>query len=606
MRTSTRIWKWLAPYRGWVLLSSVLTAGSVGLNLLAPLTVQRLVDGAVGGSSTIRLAALAATLLFVYAGQAAFGIASSLVAGRVGQGLVRDLRYQVYERLQRLSLSFYDRTPTGSIISRIMDDVGAIQTFVTGQTFTVLTDVSTTIAVTVLLATRNGRMAIVVLCIAPLYAFNFRHFMSRIRTNNRIIRDKMDLLFGHLKEKIDGRLAITAHARERAESAAFLGQLEDVHGPRVLEMRLYAAFSNLAGAIGGIGTAAVFAAGAIEVIHGRMTPGEVVATVALANLLFGPIARLADVAYVFEQAAASVERLGEVLDVEPDVIEDPDPVTLGRAQGLVEYDRVGFGYKQGTPVVWDIRLRVEPGMKVALVGPTGCGKSTLVNLLLRFYDPTWGEIRIDGVPLRRISTTELRRQIGVVLQEPVVFHATVADNIRYGTSDATDADVEAAARAALAHGFITALPDGYRTIVGEGGHKLSQGERQRLAIARAFCRNPFLVVLDEATSSLDTPSETLIQAAMANLLRGRTAFIIAHRLSTIVDADLIVVMDGGLVVQRGTHEQLLADADGLYARLCERQFGAEALKTAGQVADPARRRPPGVTASANPDRRRRA
>ena len=213
-------------------------------------------------------------------------------------------------------------------------------------------------------------------------------------------------------------------------------------------------------------------------------------------------------------------------------------------------------------------------MKVALVGPTGCGKSTLVNLLMRFYDPTWGEIRLDGVPIR--DHPDPRPSAGRSawsLQEPVVFRMSVADNIRYGAPEAGDDRVEAAARAALVHEFAEALPEGYATIVGEGGYKLSQGERQRLAIARALCKEPALVVLDEATSSLDTPSEALIQAALANLLRGRTAFIIAHRLSTIVDADLIVVMDGGLIVQMGTHAQLLADRDGLYRRLCARQFG---------------------------------
>ena len=230
--------------------------------------------------------------------------------------------------------------------------------------------------------------------------------------------------------------------------------------------------------------------------------------------------------------------------------------------------------------MWDIRLKVKPGMKIALVGPTGCGKSTLVNLLMRFYDPTWGEIRLDGIPIDRIPTRELRRQIGVVLQDPVVFRLSLADNIRYGAADATDQMVEAAARTALVHEFALTLPDGYATVIGEGGHKLSQGERQRLAIARAVCKDPALVILDEATSSLDTASEALIQAALANLLEGRTAFIIAHRLSTIVNADLIVVMDGGLIVQIGTHAQLLANRNGLYRRLCARQFGEPI--TAGQ------------------------
>ncbi len=336
---------------------------------------------------------------------------------------------------------------------------------------------------------------------------NFHYFMARIRANSVIVRAKMDLIFGLLKERIDGSLVIKASAQEPAEIAAFAAQLDDAHGPRVRDHQLSAAFSNLSAAISGVGISAVFAAGAWEVLQGRMTPGGAVSTAALAALLFGPVARLADLTYVFEQAAASVDRLGEILDLEPDVVEPVDPVAVGRVAGQVEFDRVGFGYLPDQPVVWDIRLDVAPGTRVALVGPTGCGKSTLINLLLRFYDPTWGEIRLDGVPLARMTTKDLRRQVGVVLQEPVLFRQSLADNIRYGVPAATDAQVEAAARAAMVHDFALSLPDGYQTLIGEGGHKLSHGERQRVAIARAFCKDPAIVILDEATSALDTANE---------------------------------------------------------------------------------------------------
>jgi ABC-type multidrug transport system fused ATPase/permease subunit len=567
----------LAPYRGWVLVASGLTAIGSVLNLIAPLLVQGLIDGVITPHRWDRLWLFAVALLSLFAAQASLGMVNGLVVGRAGQGLVRDLRHQVYDRLQRLSLSFYDKTPTGSIIARIMDDVGQINMFVTGQTFTILTDLGTTLAISTLLVVRDWRLALVVLGFVPLYVLNFRYFMRQIRSVNKVIREKMDIIFGHLKEKLDGVAVIKVHAREEAEEAGFRAELDDAHVPRVQETRLRAAFGNLSGVISGIGTAAVFGVGAFEVLWGRMTPGEVVSTAALAGLLFGPIARFADLAYVFEQAGASVDRLGEILDVEPDVVEPREPIAIGRATGRVEFDRVGFGYAPRQPVIWDVRMDVAPGLKVALVGPTGCGKTTLMNLLLRFYDPSHGEIRLDGIPLPRLSTGDLRRQIGVVLQEPIIFRGTVAENIRYGAPDATDAQVEAAARAALVHGFTMALAEGYATLVGEGGQKLSQGERQRLAIARALCLDPALVVLDEATSSLDTASEALIQAALANLLHGRTSFIIAHRLSTIVDADRIVVMDGGLIIQVGTHEQLIANRDGMYAQLCLRQFGAPAL-----------------------------
>jgi subfamily B ATP-binding cassette protein MsbA len=577
-------------------LALALTTLAALSNLPVPLLVQELIDRVVTRDRWDALPIYAAGLFAVFAAQAALSYGNSLLIGRIGQGVVRDLRHRLYDRLQRLSLAYFDRTPSGAILSRVMDDVGAIQVFVTVQTFTILTDLGTTVAISALLLARDWRLAAVVLLVAPLFAVNFRFFMTRIRTTSAVIRERMDVIFGHLKAKLDGTIVIKAHARERQEMADFAAQLADAHVPRVAESHLGAAFANLSGAIGGVGTALVFAVGAYEVLQGRLTPGQVVSTAALAGMVFGPVARLADLAYVFEQTAASVDRLGEILDLEPDVRE-PEPahsLTLagpaGRARGGVEFDRVGFGYLPRQPVVWDVRLKVEPGMRVALVGPTGCGKSTLVNLLLRFYDPTWGEIRLDGMPIRRVPTRDLRRQVGVVLQDPVVFRLSLADNIRYGNPAAGDRDVEAAARAALVHNFALALPRGYDTMVGEGGCKLSQGERQRLAIARALCKDPSLVILDEATSSLDTASEALIQAALANLLYGRTAFIIAHRLATIVDADLIVVMDGGLVVQAGTHRRLLADEHGLYRRLCARQFGEPALAAAAaDRPEPARR-----------------
>jgi ABC-type multidrug transport system fused ATPase/permease subunit len=565
----------LAPHRGRVAFAFALTALACLLNLPVPLLVQGLVDHVVGGGRPAALAGYAAGILTVIAAQAGIGLVHTLVVSRVGLAVVRDLRHRLYARLQRLSLSWYDRTPAGSIISRLMDDVAAVQSLVTGQTFTVLTDLGTTLAVSALLLGRSPRLFLVVLAFVPAYAVTFRWFTGRIRAGSLAVRDKLDTVFGHLKSKIDGVLVVKAHAREDAEATAFAGQIQDAHGPRVRLGRMGVAFSNLSLATSGIGASAVFAAGAFEVLAGRMTPGEVVSAAALAGLLFGPVARLADLASVLQTAAASFDRLGEILDQKPDVHEPAEPLALGRARGLVEFDGVSFAYRPGQRVLHDIRLRVEPGTRVALVGPTGCGKTTLLNLLLRFYDPAAGEVRLDGVPLHRFGLADLRRQIGVVPQDAVIFRGSLTDNIRYGTPDADDARVEAAARAALVHGFATRLPEGYATVVGEGGHKLSQGERQRVAIARACCKDPALIVLDEATSSLDTAGEALIRKALANLLSGRTAFIVAHRLATVLDADRIVVLDEGRVVQTGTHDQLLAEP-GLYRRLCARQFGVAA------------------------------
>jgi ABC-type multidrug transport system fused ATPase/permease subunit len=387
------------------------------------------------------------------------------------------------------------------------------------------------------------------------------------------VRSQLDAIFGQLKQKFDGALVVKAHACEEDEITRFSAQIAAAHETRLRLERMNSAFSSVNLLLSGVGSSLVFAVAAWEASWGRMTPGEVVLMASMAVLVFAPVARLADLASVYEQARASMNRLNEIIDQAPAIPDLARPLPLLSATGLVEFKEVGFHYEEGQPVLADISFRIEPGMKVAIVGPTGSGKTTLMNLLMRFYDPTSGAIRLDGEALDRLAVGDLRKQIGIVAQEPVIFRQSLADNIRYGAGNVSQTVVEAAARAALVDEIAAGLPNGYQTLIGEGGYKLSQGERQRIAIARALCKNPALVVLDEATSSLDAPSEALIQAALANLLRGRTAFIIAHRLATVADADLIVVLDQGRVVQVGKHTDLLAQPDGLYGQLLRGQFG---------------------------------
>jgi ATP-binding cassette, subfamily B, bacterial MsbA len=571
VRTLRRLGDLLSPYRRRIALAFGLTVLACLLNLPTPLLIQGLVDHAGAAAAALPIYFLG--LLGVFAAQAGIGLANSYVIGRVGLRVIRDLRHRLYVRLQRLGLSYYDRTPAGAILSRLMDDVSAVQALITSQTLTIVTDAGTALVVSALLYWYSPWLTLVVAAFVPVYAVVFRWFGRRIRAGNAAVRERLDTVFGHLKAKFDGILVVKACAREEAETAAFAAQIDAAHEARVRLERMNAALSHVNLALSGVGASLVFAVGALEVVNGRLTPGAVVSATALAGLLFAPVSRLADLTAIFQQVSASLDRLGEILDQESEVHEPAQPRPLGRARGLVEFDRVTFAYRPGQPVLHDIQLRVEPGMKVALVGPTGCGKSTLLNLLMRFYDPTWGEIRLDDTPIRQFALADLRRQIGVVPQETVVFHQTLADNIRYGAPDADDRRVEKAARAALVHDFACSLPEGYATVVGEGGHRLSQGERQRVAIARALCKDPALVVLDEATSALDTASEGLVQAALANLLRGRTSFLIAHRLATVIDADLIVVIEGGRIAQVGTHAELLAQRNGLYHALCVRQFG---------------------------------
>lgn len=571
--TLSRLAGFLEPYRWRVALAIALTVPGSLLSLPGPLLVQAMIDHAAAPDGLDRLPIDVAELLAVFAAQAGLALAMTRTIGPVGLGVVRDLRHRLYARLQRMDLSYYDATPTGAIVSRLMDDVAAVQSLVTGQTMAILTDAGTAAAILAVLAHRDLGIAALVAMILIVHAVSFRLFSGRIRSGSDAVRRRLDAVFGRLKETLDGAMVVKACAGEEGEVAGFSRRFGESHGSRLRVGRLSALFSNVTGTISGVGGSLVFAVGAIAALRGTMTPGEVVSTTAMAGLLFGPVARLADLSSIFQRAAASVDRLGEMLDLRPTIAEPEVPVPIGPTRGAVAFDRLEFAYRPGQPVLKGISMTIEPGMKVALVGPTGCGKTTLINLLTRFYDPTAGEIRLDGTPIRQLSTADLRRRIGVVPQEPIVFARSLADNIRYGVPGARDEQVEAAARAALVHGFATALPHGYETIVGEGGHRLSQGERQRLVIARALCKNPSLVILDEATSSLDPAGEAIIQASLANLLHGRTALIIAHRLATVVDADRIVVLEAGRIVQAGTHRELLANADGLYRRLCLRQFG---------------------------------
>jgi ABC-type multidrug transport system fused ATPase/permease subunit len=560
----------LRPHRHRIALAAAFALAGCLLTLAVPLVVQRLVDHAAGRSA-FPLPVAAGLLAVAVALQAACGLAATLVMGRVALDVVCRLRRRVYEQLLRAEA---DAAP-GVVLSRLTDDVACVQNLVSAQTVGVLTDLGTAAVAAGWLLWSSPTLFVVAAVAVPLAVLHFRSFSPRIRTGAADVRDRLDGIFVQLKEKIDGAVVVKGHGREAAEEAEFDRRMADAHAPRVRLGRLTVGLATGGQLLAGAGAAAVFLAGVTGVINGRLTPGAVVSAAALTALLFGPLARLADVAGLYEQAVTSAGRLAAIggqwaEDSGQKSLEAHCP--LQRARGHIEFDAVGFGYDPARPVLTDVRLRIEPGERVAVVGPTGSGKSTLLSLLLRFHDPDRGEVRLEGIPLRSLALADLRRQIGLVPQDPVVFRGTLADNIRYGCPEAGMDRVEAAARAAGVDALAARLPHGYQTVIGEGGHPLSAGERQRVAIARAVCLDPPVVLLDEATASLDPLAEAEIQAALAGLLRGRTAVVVAHRLATVRDADQIVVLDGGRVVQSGTHAELIRDAGGLYSRFVARQF----------------------------------
>ena len=571
-----RLAQLIAPFRLRLVSALALAVAACALGVLLPLVVQWLLVAADASGPAEALILPGVLLLAAAILHALTASANAWLLGGVAIDLVRDLRLRLYARLQRLPVSWYDRTPAGAVISRVMDDVGAVQNLASGQTLVTIIELATALGAAAWLGMQSWRLAACLALIVPVYWLVFQLFCRPIHAGTLAVRGQLDEVFGQLKQKIDGVLVVRATAREAAETAAFTRQIADLHAPRMLVNRLGIAFATLCGTIGGLGAVAIFSVGTYEVQAGRLSLGGLIAASAMAGLLFAPITRLAELATQFQHARASFVRLGEILDFPL----PPTDLTSARSavddsSGVVRFEAVGFQYQPGQPVLKRVRLEIPAGQRVAIVGPTGSGKTTLINLLLRFYEPTSGCIRLGGRRLDEIPLAALRDTIGLVPQDPVVFRGTLADNIRYGMPHATDDQVEAAARAALVHDLALSLPQQYDTLVGEGGHPLSQGERQRIAIARLFCKNPAIVVLDEATSSLDAASEALVQRALDRLLAGRTTFVIAHRLGTVQAADRILVMDGGQIVQDGPHYELLTDEEGLYRRLYEAQFGRQ-------------------------------
>jgi ABC-type multidrug transport system fused ATPase/permease subunit len=418
----------------------------------------------------------------------------------------------------------------------------------------------------------SWRLSLLLLLMLPLYLLNYHLFVPRLVKNRAKYRAKMDDISGVLQERLSSPTMVKSYAREKYETREFVSDTRESLNVANEGLRYNTSFSAASSVIQNIGSAVIYCAGCYMVVVGAMSYGSVIAFTYYALNLLAPAVRFSELFNGLQQTKVSVDRILDLLDEQPDVIEKPDAIALDKVRGEVQFDHLSFAYKPGMPVLQDINVTMRPGTVTALVGHTGSGKTTMATLLYRFYDPYEGAIRIDGHDLRELRLSSLRRHLGVVLQDTIMFNCSIADNIRYGCPAASDEQVVEAAKVAEIHEFVLTLPDGYKTKIGEGGTKLSVGERQRLAIARAVVTNPAILVLDEATSSLDTESERAIQKALAKVMRDRTCVVIAHRLSTIVTADQIIVLDKGRVIEVGTHFELMSRPEGHYRELCKQQF----------------------------------
>lgn len=583
MATLKRLFAFLKPYWKTLLVSGVLLLGRAGMELVPPLFQRLIVDQVIGPRDLQLLGWAVGGLVAVYGVQQLVNAGDMFIRHALGEKILLDLRVHVYAYLQKLSLSFFERRSTGELMSRVTNDVNALENFVTHGSALALVDLLRLGGGAVILLVLDVRLAVLVLLPVPVLAVALRLFNTRIRPVYRGVRARLGDLNAQLQDNLSGMRVIQAFGQEERELERFSVESTNYYQARVRGIRYWSTFFPGMRFVASLGTAIVLGAGAWMVVQGQMSLGTLVAFLSYIASFYEPINRLTEIDNVFQEAIAAGERIFELLDEKPVIQDAPGAVELPAIQGAVVFEDVHFRYGSPCPgvrdegydperdVLHDVDLTIAPGEVVALVGPSGAGKTSIANLLCRFYDPIHGRVLVDGHDLRQVKLASLRSQVAVVLQDTFLFNSTIRENLLYGKPDATDEELHAAARAAYAHEFIMELPDGYDTEIGERGVRLSGGQKQRLALARAILTDPRILILDEATSSVDAEAEYLIQQALESVLKGRTALVIAHRLSTIRDADKIVALENGRIVEVGDHHELMARG-GLYHQLYQRQL----------------------------------
>ena len=574
-RILRRCFGYLRGYRRPVIGAYILLAAINALTLLIPQLIRRIVDEGIRAQNSSFLAT--ATLILL--GLALLRSVLTYYQGRwieIGsQGAAYDLRKALHSKLSALSFSYHDRTETGQLLSRAIQDVERLR-FLTGRAVLRLLEGSVLlISTAVVLLRMNAGLALLALGTMPLVAYRAWDFGRRFRPLSRAIQDQLAVLTTRLEQNLRGARIVKAFAQERAEitrfetdNSAWFSLSTQAAAMRARTMPLIELLAN-------VGSVLILWYGGALVIRGQLTLGAMVAFTAYLGQLVQPVRRLGMILPAVVQAVASGERVFEILDAESEVRDAPDAIELPPVQGHVRFENVSFAYFGRHKVLSNVSFEAQPGQMIALLGATGSGKSTIINLLPRFYDPTAGRITVDGYDLRGVTLKSLRDQIGIVLQETTLFAASVRENLAFGRPDASDEEIFAAAEAAQAHDFILELPEGYATHVGERGVTLSGGQKQRIAIARALLKDPRILILDDALASVDTETEHLIQLALERLMRGRTSLVIAQRLSTVRAADLVLVLEKGRIAAAGTHADLLRSS-GLYAEIYQGQLRGEA------------------------------
>lgn len=593
MNILKRLLRYVRPYSKTLVFVSLLLLLRTASNLVPPLLQRQIIDQVIETGELSQLTILIAILIGIHALSRIVDFGDLYLRHVVGERFIFDLRVHIYDHLQRLSLSFFESTSTGEIMSRVTNDVNALESFVTHGVALTVVDFFRLVGASVILLVLNWKLALVMLIPLPLMGVGLWIFNHRARPMYRRVRDRLGDINASLQDKLAGIRVVQAFDQEEAELRSFRMVSQNYLEERVFAIRTWSIFFPALRFISTLGSALVLGFGAKMVVNGELTLGTLVAFLSYILSFYEPLRRLTEVDNTFQQAIAAGERIFELLDRESDIQDDPGAMALEEIEGAVAFEGVDFRYGEDDSgveqseltveegvrqtVLHDITFDIAPGEAVALVGPSGAGKTSIAKLLCRFYDPERGRVLVDGHDLREVQIQSLRKHVAVVLQDTFLFNTTVRDNLRYGKPEASEEEMINAAKAAYAHEFIQELPESYDTEIGERGVKLSGGQKQRLSLARAILADPRILILDEATSSVDAEAEYLIQQALDEVMKGRTALVIAHRLSTIRDADKIIALEEGHIREVGSHEDLLSQ-DGLYSQLYRRQLalgGAE-------------------------------
>ena len=571
MKQYLRLLEHLKPYKFRLFVAAICTALASAGTVVLPWIIKDLVDQVLSEKDAEKLTYIALSVVVIFLFRGFFFYGQSYLISYVGQRVVIDIRREVFKKIQRLSMAFYDKNKTGTIMSYVTNDVNALQTGLVDNIVEMITEGVILVASIVAMIYLDWKLFLFSLCTFPVVIMFIDFFGKKIRASGGKIQGATADLTSVLQEVVSSARVIKSFVREDYEIERFEAQNMHNFRAQMKYVKLSATLTPTIEFVAAIGVTMILWFGGNSVIDGDITAGALVAFLTYAVNISNPIKRLSRVIANIQKALAAADRVFDVLDL-PELIQNkPNAQLLPHVKGSVSFNNVSFAYNTDEPILDDVSFSATPGQVVALVGPSGAGKSTVASLLPRFYDVTGGSIVIDGLDIRDVTMESLREQVGIVPQETMLFNGSVYDNILYGRLDATEEEVMAASKAANAHNFISELPNGYDTQLGDRGVNISGGQRQRIAIARAILKNPQILILDEATSALDTESERVVQEALDRLMVGRTSFVIAHRLSTIKNADKILVMEKGKIVEEGNHDELMAK-DGLYAHLYQIQY----------------------------------